>query len=190
LPDVKLQLGQNRPGPGQPWFNALRVVGKNLVIRREHDRELFQCYELESGAFKQATLIDHERFDVSFPSLVWTAGQAVPLTLQFDAGGRTVKPRWRVWARPLESAAYREFKLTGDKLEVPADCAGLYRVKVTPEAAAAEREGFARGVHARESHLLRPGRGDSGFCRCSRCGYGGGEGLAAGCERESGRDCR
>jgi hypothetical protein len=141
---VKLKLGENRPGPGQPWFNAVRVVGKNVVVRREHERELFQCYDLESGAFKQAVQIDHERFAVSFPSAVWTAGQTVPLTLQFEAGGRTVKPRWRVWARPLEGLEYREFKLAGEKLEVPADAAGIYRIKVTPEAAPWERGGQAQ----------------------------------------------
>jgi outer membrane protein assembly factor BamB len=144
LPDVKLKLGENRPGPGQPWFNAVRIVGKNVVVRREHERELFQCYDLESGAFKQAARIDHERFAVSFPSAVWTAGQAVPVTLQFDAGGRNVKPRWRVWARPLESLDYREFKLAGDQFEVPADAAGLYRIKVTPEATPWERGGPAQ----------------------------------------------
>ncbi|MCY3024134.1 MAG: hypothetical protein NTW87_34590, partial [Planctomycetota bacterium] len=144
LPDVKLKLGENRPGPGQPWFSALRAVGKNLVVRREHDRELFQCYDLESGAFKQAPTIDHERFAVSFPNLVWTAGQAAPLTLQFDGGGRTVKPRWRVWARPFDGFEYREFKLAGEKLEIPADCAGLYRIKVTPEVLPAERGGQAQ----------------------------------------------
>jgi len=144
LPDVKLKLGENRPGPGRPWFNALRLIGKNLFIRREDERELFQCYDLATGDFKQALRIDHERFAVSFPSLVWTAGQALPLSLQFEGGGRTVKTRWRVWARPLEGLEYREFKLAAGKLEVPADCAGLYRVKVTPEASPAERGGQAQ----------------------------------------------
>ena len=144
LADIKLKLGDNRPGPGQPWFNTLRVVGRNLVLRREHDRELFQCYDADSGAFKQALLIDHERLAVSFPTLVWTAGTAIPLMLQFDGGGRTVKPRWRVWARPFECLDYREFRLTGGKLEVPADCAGLYRIKVTPEVSPWERGGAAQ----------------------------------------------
>ena len=159
LPDVKLKLGENRPRQGKPWFKDLRLAGKNLFIHRDDDRELFQCYDSASGEFRHLVLIDHERFAVSFPSLVWTAGQAVPLSLQFDGGGRTVGkgPRWRVWARPFEGLEYREFKAPhptlspegrgqgeGEKLEVPADCAGLYRIKVTPEAEPRERGGQAQ----------------------------------------------
>jgi hypothetical protein len=38
-----------------------------------------------------------------------------------------------VWARPFACLDYREFPLRGDRLQVPADCAGWYVVKVTPE---------------------------------------------------------
>jgi len=133
LPELKLNMGANRPADAEIWFNALRVSGNDLIVRRSHPTELFQRYDLATGELRQVVTIEHERFTVTFPNAVWTAGETVPFSIRFDAGGQVVKPRWRVWVRPYEVVNYREFELEGDMLYVPDDCAGVYRLKVTPE---------------------------------------------------------
>ena len=80
--------------------------------------------------------IDHERLTVTAQGGPWTAGQPVDFLIEFDGGGRAIKPRWRVWARPFGVLDYRELKLAGGKLLLPEDLAGLYQIKVTPEAVA------------------------------------------------------
>ena len=54
--------------------------------------------------------------------------------IDFDGGGRPIRPQWRVWARPFGVLDYRELKLADGKLQVPDDFAGFYQIKVTPEA--------------------------------------------------------
>ncbi|MFO0841448.1 MAG: PQQ-binding-like beta-propeller repeat protein [Gemmataceae bacterium] len=129
---IKLQAGRLRPGHGEHGWTDLRVHGGDLLLKRRHPTELFQRYDLATGAFRQAVSIDHERLTATFPQRVWTAGQEVPFDVQLS-GAQGAAPRWRVWARPLDCLDYREFALAGGKLRVPADCAGLYQVKVTPE---------------------------------------------------------
>jgi outer membrane protein assembly factor BamB len=133
MPDITLQLDNRKPSPGRVWFFNLRVFNHELFIRSEHPTELFQCYDLASGAFKHSVMADHERFTVTYATNVWTAGQPLPFSVTLDGGGRATAPQWRVWARPLAALDYRELKWSGGNLDVPADLAGLYRVKVTPE---------------------------------------------------------
>src|SRR5204862_429151 len=77
---------------------------------------------------------DHERLVAEFPSLVWTAGKSMPFTIGFESSGKaSIKPRWRVWARPLGVPRYLEWPLKDGQLQVPADRAGLYVLKVSPE---------------------------------------------------------
>src|SRR5262249_27352538 len=95
--------------------------------------EFFQRYDLRSGDLKQVVHTDHELLRVTIDSNVWPAGKVVPLRVRLTAVGGTFKPRYRVWARPFASLDYREFPLQGDKVQVPADGAGLYVIKVTPE---------------------------------------------------------
>ena len=141
---LKLQIGPHKPAPGR-WFAALRLHGQSVVVRSDaHPTELFQCYDGKSGAFVRSAHIDHERFSVRFPRRTWTAGGSVPCTISFKTGGPRIRPRWRVWGRPLEAARYREFKLDAGALRVPADCSGLYRIKITPEV-----QPWERGVGAR-----------------------------------------
>lgn len=131
LPDLKLSVP---PRQGTPAFFALRVAGKRLIVRSPDATEFFQCYDLDSGAFQAAVKPNLERLSVEFPSSVWTAGDRVPFTLSFDAGGQKIEPRWRVWARPLDAPGYVELKQGAGGVAVPSDAAGLYRIKVSPEA--------------------------------------------------------
>jgi len=111
----------------------LRVLGTELLIKRNHPFELFQCYDLATGALKRVVSIEHERLSVTYPSDVWTAGAAVPFQLTFETSGKTAGPHWHVWARPFADTEYRELPLVDGQLQVPADAAGLYLLKVTPE---------------------------------------------------------
>src|SRR5262249_36382495 len=94
---------------------------------------LCRRYDLKTGELKGVVSTDHERLTATFEGDVWTAGQSVPLRVTLTAGERTLTPRWRVWARPFASLDYREFSLKDGAMQVPADAAGLYLVKITPE---------------------------------------------------------
>jgi outer membrane protein assembly factor BamB len=143
LGKLTLRMGKAKPGPNEPGFSSLRVFGNDLLLGRPVATELFQRYDLRSGALRQVVQTDHERLRVTFDGEVWTAGKAVPLRVHLTAGTRTLAPRWRVWARPLAGLDYREFPLRGESVRVPADCAGLYLVKVTPEVLPWQRYGAA-----------------------------------------------
>jgi outer membrane protein assembly factor BamB len=114
-------------------IHRMRLWGTEAVLRGRYPSELFQVYDLSSGALKRSVSIDHERLSVSAQGGPWIAGQPVSFKIEFDGGGRPIKPRWRVWARPFGVLDYRELQLSGGKLLVPADLAGLYQIKVTPE---------------------------------------------------------
>ena len=131
--EVKLQLSNQKPEDGKAWFYALRVWKNEVILKKETDAELFQVYDLATGAQKAVVPSEYERLTVRSPSAIWTAGEAIPFEIKFNDNGRKIAPQWRVWARPLESAEYRAFKWADGKLDVPADAAGLYVIKVTPE---------------------------------------------------------
>ena len=114
-------------------IHGLHLWGGEVLIRFRHPSELFQVYDLSTGRFKHAASISHERLTVTLGSGAWVAGSQVDFRIDFDAGGQPIKPAWRVWARPFGVLDYRELKVADGKLNVPADFAGLYQVKVTPE---------------------------------------------------------
>src|SRR5262249_28646752 len=66
LDPLPLRMGSAKPGPGQPGFSALRVFGNDLVLGRPDATELFQRYDLRSGALRQVVNTDHERLSVKF----------------------------------------------------------------------------------------------------------------------------
>ncbi len=114
-------------------IRGMRLWGGEALLRGRHPIELFQVYDLSSGALKRSVNIDHERLTVTAQGGPWIAGEAVGFAIEFDGGGRRIKPRWRVWARPFGVLDYHELKLTDGKLLLPEDLAGLYQIKVTPE---------------------------------------------------------
>lgn len=133
LEAIKLQMGAHKAGPREHGVTDLRIHGTDLLVKRKHDTELFRRYDLVTSKLVQVVSSDHERLTVTFPSNVWTAGQALPFRVQLTGSGPTPAPRWRVWARLLNDVEYQELPLIKDQLRVPAGCAGLYQIKVTPE---------------------------------------------------------
>ena len=129
--EIKLKIPPERKFA--EGIRGMRLWGGEAVLRAHHASELFQVYDLTSGEFKHAVSIDHERLTVTAQGGPWVAGQAVDFKIEFDGGGRPIKPRWRVWARPFGVLDYRELKLADGKLLVPENLAGLYQIKVTPE---------------------------------------------------------
>ena len=133
-------LAKPKPGAGsEAKITHIAILGTELLVRRNDPKELFQVYDLASGAFKRSVASVHERVGVEFPSLVWTAGEPVPFTI--DAGGGPVG--FRVWAAPFGDADWRELRLKDGRLGVPADCAGLYQVRVAPTLNAAAPSEYA-----------------------------------------------
>jgi outer membrane protein assembly factor BamB len=114
-------------------IRGMRFWGGEAFLRGRHPTELFQVYDLSTGALKRSVNIDHERLTVTTQGGPWIAGEAVDFAIEFDGGGRRITPRWRVWARPFGVLDYRELKLAGGKLLLPEDLAGFYQIKVTPE---------------------------------------------------------
>jgi outer membrane protein assembly factor BamB len=102
---------------------AIAVFGDDLVLKRSHPAELFQVHDLATGQVRRVVQSDHERATAEFPELVWTAGNSIPFT---------TAARSRVWATPLGDSDWQELKRAGDRLEVPADFAGLYQLRIAP----------------------------------------------------------
>ncbi len=131
---VKLDMGDFKPQPNGARISAMQVRGGDVFIKRIHPTEMFQRYELSSGRLRNVVTTDHERLTVRYASDIWMAGQDLDFTIAFDAGGRVVKPQWRVWVKTFGDTDYRRLELAGDKLKVPLDLRGVCQVKVTPEA--------------------------------------------------------
>ncbi|HUW30446.1 MAG TPA: hypothetical protein VM223_02415 [Planctomycetota bacterium] len=130
---IKLNMGDLQPPnlPGVPLLNHLRVAGNDVFLKRPSPTELFQRYDLATGNPVNAVSIDHEKLTVAFDGDVWTAGQPVPFRIEFTAGGRTIKPQWRVWLRPFNVPGFAELSLANGAITPPADAAGLYQLRVT-----------------------------------------------------------
>ena len=146
--EIKLNMPPERKS-GFP-VRAMRVWGGEAFLRVHHPSELFQVYDLSTGNLKRAVNTDHERLTVTMSGGAWTAGGTVDFRIDFDGGGRRIKPAWRVWARPFGVLDYRELKVAGGALRVPEDFAGLYQIKVTPEATP-----WQRGTIASEYKVSR-----------------------------------
>ncbi len=107
---------------------AIGVFGDELILKRADAAELFQVHDLATGRLKRVVHSDHERVTAEFPGLAWTAGQPVPFKIQSG----NAAARWRVWAAALGDSDWRELKRTGEELDVPADFAGLYQLRIAP----------------------------------------------------------
>ncbi len=128
----KLQCGDQKPVPGTHLM-SLRVHGDEILIKRSHPTELFQTFDRKTGERKAVVSIEHEQLTVRFPSHIWTAGEAIPFSVDFRAGERINAPRWRVWATPWGDVDWRELPWSEGRIVVPADMGGLYQLKVSPE---------------------------------------------------------
>ena len=141
LGDVKLDLGQRMPKGENESFTALQLMGDEVLLKRNHPYELFARYDRKTGAFRGAVSADHERLVVTLDSDLLTAGKVVGLKIEFEPGVRRTIPLWRVWARPFGAPGWRKLACQGGQLQVPADYAGLYQLKVSDES-----QPWARGA--------------------------------------------
>jgi outer membrane protein assembly factor BamB len=177
--EVKLRMGDARPGPGRPGYGYLRLCGDEVLLRRGHDSELFRRYDLKTGALKGTVSTDHERLTVTLDGGVWTAGRPVPVRIRLTAGERIVSPRWRAWARPFASLDYREWPIAKGAVQVPADAAGFYLVKITPEVRPWQRLAPADQMVRTVVEVRRPGTMGSATVLTpdNRTHYGRGEAV-------------
>ena len=129
--EIKLAMPAERKARAP--MRGLRIFDGDVLLRFHSPSELFQVYDLSTGAFKRSVSIDHERLTVSMPAGPWIAGSTIDFKIDFDGGGRRIAPVWRVWARPFGFLDYRELKIAHGKLNVPEGYSGLYQIKVTPE---------------------------------------------------------
>jgi outer membrane protein assembly factor BamB len=137
-PALSLQMGEAPPTP-EMAVTDLRVWENDLLLKRRAPAELFQLFDRTTGVRKRVVEIAHETLAVTFDSPHWTAGESVPLRIQLT-GTAPPTPHWRVWARPVGTTAYREFSWDEGQVRVPADCGGMYVLKISPESAPQRRQ--------------------------------------------------
>jgi len=111
----------------------LRVRGGELVVKRASPDTLFEVYDRSTGTLLRRIDADVETLRVTYPAPVWTAGQSIPFTIDFDARQRQARPKFRVWLRPLGVPEFQELPWNAGRVTVPADARGLYQVRVTPD---------------------------------------------------------
>ena len=114
-------------------ITGLRVWDGEIVVKRQHPTEMFLRFDAATGVLRRAVMADFETFKVTYPNETWTAGENVDFQIAHSDPILNSKPQWRVWARNLSTPDYREWKVVGGKLQVPADAAGLIQIKVSPE---------------------------------------------------------
>ena len=133
LEPIQLDMGDLKPTAANP-INSVRIWGQELIVRRVSPTELFQVYDLTTGKRKAVASIDYEQVAVTFPSLTWVNGEQIPIEIAFRAGTMGRSPRFRIWITPFGISDWRELTRDVDsKITVPADYAGLYQVKISPE---------------------------------------------------------
>ena len=131
---VVLDIAERRWLGDNIYFTWLGLLPNGeVVLKRNHPYELFARYELATGAFKGAVAAKHELLTVNYPSLIWNAGEMVPMTISFDGGGRTTAPRWRVWITPFGSANWQLLTYRDGQVSIPENFGGLYQLKISPE---------------------------------------------------------
>ncbi|WP_020473606.1 outer membrane protein assembly factor BamB family protein [Zavarzinella formosa] len=133
--EVKLQMGERK---GR--VSDLQIFGDDILVRRPDPIELFQVYDRATGEFRRVVKGDVEKVTVDLPSGPLTAGGRAPLNIAAQAEGRTVKPDWRVYLRPLGTPRFRELEIKDGGVTAPADGGGFYHLRITPDRATAADE--------------------------------------------------
>jgi len=130
---IKLQIPRDclPKGDRQGWA-SLRLLGTSEVLLKRRDAaELFQRYDLKTGALLGVVSIDHERLSVRCDSDTWTGGEAARFEVNFES--RHPAPVLHVWAKPWGTSAWVNLAWSHGFVQIPADLAGLYQVKVSDE---------------------------------------------------------
>lgn len=114
-------------------ITSLRVFGNEVFVKRQHPTEMFLRFDATSGVLKQAITSEFETLKAIYPSEIWTAGQNIDFSIAHTDPIHNAKPQWHVWMRGMTTPDYRELPIQNGKVQVPADAAGIYQIKVTPE---------------------------------------------------------
>ena len=177
LRPIRLHLNDIKSELSEHPFCDLRVQGGDLLVRRTHAFELYRRYDRISKACKQTVDTEHERLTVACPTDIWTAGASLPFRIRLESTRTTSAPRWRVWGRTAGARDYREMPIRDDAIKVPADCAGLFQVFVTPDVRPGHR-GTPGDYRLRSwVEIRQPGTAGSAtvMTRDNRTDYGRGE---------------
>ena len=166
--ELKLRMGERK---GR--VSDLRVFGDDILVRRPDPVELFQVYDRKTGELRRVVRADVEKLTFTLSSEVWTAGDDIPLRIGVEAEGRTVRPAWRPWWRPLGGVEFRELPVRDSAVAVPTDAGGFYQLRVTPAGDGASDEYTVETV----VEVRRPGAKGSAsvFTPLNRVYYGQGE---------------
>ena len=166
--ELKLRMGERK---GR--VSDLRVFGDDVLVRRPDPVELFQVYDRKTGELRRVVRADVEKLTFTLSSEVWTAGDDIPVRIGVEAEGRTVRPAWRPWWRPLGGVEFRELPIRDSAVAVPTDAGGFYQLRVTPAGDGASDEYTVETV----VEVRRPGAKGSAsvFTPLNRVYYGQGE---------------
>ena len=141
--EVKLTVGDRK---GR--LADLAIWQDELFVKREDSAELCAVYDRVSGAFKRALSANTETLRATLPSVVWTAGAAVPIAIEREEiSNQKTEPtlgesglRLRVWLRPYNTPDFVELPLVDARVTVPTEASGLYQLRISPDVRGAASE--------------------------------------------------
>ena len=129
---------------------------------------LFQVFPLSNGATVRTVTPNEDLLTATYGSETWKAGAVTPFTIGYTSAAPNT-PAWHVWGRPCDTAVttgsnqlsttYQDFGYStsnGGQITVPAGCAGLYDIKVTPEQAGWQRASCRNTGCTILSRFVRP----------------------------------
>jgi len=136
---IPLQFGDHKPTQTSR-NSALRLYKDEIIVRQASATELFHVYDRATGVRKSIAAIDYEQLTATFPSRIWTAGQAVPFKIDFVTSTYKADPAWHVWIRPFNDALWTELPINDGQITPPQAFGGLYQIKVSAGMHGAEGE--------------------------------------------------
>ena len=152
--------------PGNADDGTLRISNGQALVRETSpanggvalNTELFRVFTLSgsTASYARTVVPAEDVLTATYGSETWTAGAVTPFTITLTSPlSPSPTPVWHVWGRPCDSAValdgssitstYQDFGYSSANhtITVPAGCAGLYDIKVTPEQA-----GWQRGAQS------------------------------------------
>jgi hypothetical protein len=122
---IELQMGERK---GR--YYSVRFFRDEILVKRVSNAELFQVYDRKTGALKRVVHADVEEVKVELPGAVWTAGASLPVSVAVESRGQVSRPQWPLQLARFNDPQWQQLPVAQGKFTVPADAAGLYRVRV------------------------------------------------------------
>ena len=115
--DVKLAVGERK---GR--LADLTVWQDELFVKREDSTEQCAVYDRASGVFKRSLSANVETLRATLPSVIWTAGDAVPIAIECESAAESSDLKsdlkHRIWLRPFNTPDFRELPLVDGRVAV------------------------------------------------------------------------